>query len=291
MVSPRQHAVLLALALLACGPPKFGPASDQSSEDSTAGEPSSESTSSESTIGESTTETETGTSTTEPGDATGNGAWIPEPDSIIDCDPLLQDCPVGEKCVPYGSTGGNWDDSKCVTVMGEQAPGEPCIYGGVVEATDNCDANSGCWNVDEEMIGTCYAFCLGENLECPPESECWYGSGSIAYCVPTCDPLAQDCDAGFGCYWGNGFSCFFTPGELALGEPCGFINDCAPGLVCLTAEVLPVCEGSACCGAWCNLALGDAPCEVMPGTTCQPFFEDGMAPPGYEHVGLCILPE
>ena len=61
--------------------------------------------------------------------------------------------------------------------------------------------------------------------------------------------------------------------------------------MCLTAEVIPNCNGSACCGAFCDTNLGDGPCEAAtPGTVCADFFEDGSAPPGYEHVGVCILP-
>jgi hypothetical protein len=290
VASLRRHAVLLALALIACGPPKFGSASDEGSDDGTSGEPSSESTSSESTSSESTTETETSTSDS------GVPTFVPEYDVIVlvDCDPLAQDCPVGEKCVPYSTTGSNWDDHKCVPVMGDQVPGEPCSYGGVIEATDDCDAASFCWDVqdvDGEIVGICHAFCVDESFDCPPGSACWIGN-VVTFCEPTCDPVAQDCGSGLGCYWvNNGFSCIFTTQDIALGEPCGYINDCAPGLGCLSSEVFPACAGSACCGAWCNLALGDAPCEVMPGTVCESFFEEGQAPPGNEQIGVCILPQ
>jgi hypothetical protein len=167
-----------------------------------------------------------------------------------------------------------------------------------VEATDDCDQISGCWNVQDlegEAVGICYAFCMGtpDDPECPVGSSCTIsGSGVPAYCIPTCDPLAQDCDPGLGCYFfGGDFKCLFAAQNIPAGEPCGFINDCAPGLFCLATEVLPACNGSACCGLFCNLDLGDAQCEATPGTTCQPFFDDGMAPPGLELVGVCIVPD
>jgi len=104
----------------------------------------------------------------------------------------------------------------------------------------------------------------------------------------SCDPLGDDCDSGEGCYWdGGGFSCLFADPGLSEGEPCGFINDCAGGLLCASAEVVPDCQGSACCAAFCD--LNDPVCQLE-GTECVEFFEEGNAPPGLEGVGLCGLP-
>ena len=212
-----------------------------------------------------------------------------------ECDPFMQDCPDGEKCVPYGSTGGNWDADKCVPVTGSGVPGDPCTYGGVVEATDDCDATSHCWDVmdvDGMAVGVCTPFCTGtpDDPICGPGTSCLIANeGSINLCIATCDPLLQDCGPGLACFWANnGFNCIFTTQDIPLGEPCGFINDCAAGLGCLTADVLPNCNGSACCGSWCSVSEMAA-CPTM-GTECAPFFEEGMAPPGYEDVGVCILP-
>lgn len=213
-----------------------------------------------------------------------------------ECDPFAQDCPDGEKCVPYGSTGGNWDANKCVPVTGSGSAGDPCTYGGTVEATDDCDADTHCWDVmdvDGMAVGVCTPFCEGTADEpiCPPETSCLIANeGSINLCVSTCDPLLQDCAGeGLACFWANNdFNCIFTTQNIPLGEPCGYINDCAEGLGCLTAEVLPNCGGSACCGSWCSVSEA-APCPAM-GTECTAFFEEGMAPPGYEDIGVCILP-
>jgi hypothetical protein len=78
--------------------------------------------------------------------------------------------------------------------------------------------------------------------------------------------------------------------NLGVGEPCEFANACAVGLICAAAEVLPDCAGVGCCTPFCNVEWGDAQCEALTATSCVPFFEVGMAPPGYELVGICISP-
>ena len=229
-------------------------------------------------------------------DATSMNVFVPETDigGVSECDPFAQDCPEGEKCVPYGSTGGNWDANKCVAVMGDGQAGDECTYGGVVEATDDCGADTHCWDVmdvDGMNVGVCTPFCTGtaDDPICPPGTSCIIANeGSINMCITTCDPLLQECGPGLACFWANGdFNCIFTTQDIPLGEPCGFINDCAAGTGCLTAEVMPNCNGSACCGSFCDLSDPVCPQE---GTECGPFFEEGMEPPGFENVGVCILP-
>jgi hypothetical protein len=265
-----RHSAILSLLLTTCGAPFDDEGGSISSTES-----------------DSTT-----TMTTEAGFVAANDHQVPP-----SCNEYTQDCPDGEKCVPYASSGNNWDAFKCVAIMGDQATGEPCTYGGIVEASDDCDEISGCWNVQDlegEALGTCHAFCTGtaDNPECPEGTSCTLsGSGVPAYCIPICDPVAQDCDPGLGCYYGGGgFQCLISPQNIPAGEPCGFTNDCAPGLMCLDGELLPACNGSACCGRFCNLDLGDAQCEATPGTACEPYFENGTAPLGLEHVGVCIVP-
>lgn len=217
--------------------------------------------------------------------------FVPAFDVIGDpiCDPWLQDCPEGEKCSPYASDGGGvWSAHKCVPVLGDAAVGEPCEYDGIVEATDTCDADSGCWNVvdvDGVLVGTCHAFCSGtpDDPWCPPGSACSIsGDGTINYCIPDCDPLAQDCGEGLGCYWSfDSFQCVFTASNFAEGEPCGYVNDCAPGNICVAAETVPSCEGPSCCAGLCDL---DAPVCPVEGTACTALFDE------VEGVGACLVP-
>jgi uncharacterized protein YegL len=108
-----------------------------------------------------------------------------------ECDPFLQDCPEGEKCVAYGSTGGQLDANKCVAITGSGMPGDPCIYGGTVEATDDCNGVSYCWDVTDVMgslEGACAQFCTGtpDDPMCPAGLECLIDyDGSLNLCIDT----------------------------------------------------------------------------------------------------------
>lgn len=280
------HAMLLA----ACGP---GPVS-VTGDDDDGSTSSAEITGEASSTGEASTSDDTSTTTS--GDP--DSGFVPDIDQLdLDaCETFAQDCPEGEKCMPYVSGGGSWDASKCVPVTGAQATGEPCRSTGYVEATDDCDATGLCWDlmdVDGELVGVCRAFCTGtpDDPGCPDGSSCLIASDSpLALCIPRCDPLLQNCDELYGCYWvGYDFQCELTNQNLPTGAPCGYINDCTPGNVCLDAVLVPECVGAACCTNFCNLELGPGQCDALPGTTCIPFWEQGTAPPEYEHVGVCLV--
>jgi hypothetical protein len=243
------------------------------------------------------TSTSTSTSTGDPDESSSSettATFVPDVIDDAACDPWAQDCPQGEKCVPYGSDGGNWDANKCVPVIGEGAIGDVCTYDGTSLATDSCGPDSHCWDVqdvDGELLGVCTPFCQGDPDDpiCGPDTSCLIANGgSINLCITTCDPLLQECGENMGCFWsGNDFQCIFTAGEIMADQPCGFINDCAPGNLCASAELLVDCSGAACCTPFCD--LGDPACP-NPGTECVTFFEEGTAPPNYENVGVCVIP-
>lgn len=229
------------------------------------------------------------------GDTNTTMGFVPESDMAIasSCDPWAQDCNEGEKCVAYASSGGTWDANKCVPINGSGAPGDPCTYSDAATSTDDCGATSWCWDVNMEGVGTCTPFCTGsaDNPVCDPGSSCSIANnGSINLCLTTCDPLLQDCGVeGQACFFdGNGFVCANATQDIPTGEPCGFINDCVAGNICLAPESFPNCNGSSCCGAFCDLT-DPAPC-TPDGTECTAFYEEGMAPPGYEDVGVCVVP-
>lgn len=237
------------------------------------------------------------------GDGEGDGSedpgvttFVPDDDVIgeSECDPFAQDCPEGEKCAPYASSGGTWDANKCVPVNGDGTAGDTCTGTGAVEATDDCNADTLCWDlmdVDGQAIGVCTEFCKGtaDSPSCGPNTNCLIAnSGSINLCIVSCDPLLQDCGSGLACFFAAGsFACIFTTQDIPLGEPCGFINDCVSGTSCVSADLMPNCNGTDCCASFCELSDPTCPQE---GTECSAFFEEGTAPPGYEDVGVCILP-
>lgn len=220
------------------------------------------------------------------------GTFIPEEDiPVVEaCDPWVQDCVPGEKCVPYAAGGGTWNANKCVPVLGDKAVGDECIWDGIMAATDDCDGESACWGMIDN-IGTCTAFCEGtpQNPICPEGTICSISNqGSVTFCLEGCNPITQDmCPDGNGCYYdGVAFSCAPTTSDIPAGDPCSFINDCEAGLVCLDGSVVPGCTDSACCAEFCDL---DCPLCSDPQAECVALFQ-GNAPVGDDDVGACILP-
>lgn len=154
-----------------------------------------------------------------------------------------------------------------------------------------------CFYADNETNeGTCVELCTGsaEDPVCNnPNTSCIISNqGVLNLCIPSCDPLLQDCPEGQGCYSVFGpFACVGdASGEGGLpGDPCEFINACEPGNECLAIDLYgPSCSGfSSCCSPYCDVS--DPTCTV-PGHDCVAVFEEGTAPMGFEDVGVCQLP-
>jgi hypothetical protein len=300
----------LALAATACDPPE-----EEKTPDETAGEtdsdPGPDDPSASSTTGPEMPERETeGGSETE-GDTEDECSFIGCGDDTGIIEPLCsvweQDCPDGEKCMPWANDGGNsWNATKCVPVDPNPGqPGDACtVEGSGVSGVDTCDISAMCWNVDPETNeGTCVDFCAGSeaNPVCDnPSTTCSIlNEGALILCLPECNPLTQDCADGEACYPADqGFICApnAAPDESGnYGDPCEFVNVCNPGLLCANAAGIPGCTGSlGCCTEFCSLADAQpsAACSgVSGGQECLPAFEEGSAPPEYVDVGLCLLPE
>jgi hypothetical protein len=209
-------------------------------------------------------------------------------DPIVPCDTWAQDCPDGEKCVPYASSGGTWDAHKCVPISGDGQLGEPCVTDGKALAIDDCGFGLFCWGAietDGQLIGQCAAQCTGDADDpiCGPGTACVLGP---AVCGLICDPESQDCPGALACSWTNSeFTCVASEG-VALGQPCESFEHCEAGTICLVGEFLPDCAGSSCCTDFCHL---DEPECQHPQTECVSFFEEGV---GWSTgPGVCVLPE
>lgn len=260
------------------------------------------STSTGSTIDESADDTLGVTGTVDPTDA----VFLPGPDVGLygECDLVVQDCPPGYKCMPWGDGVDYVNSVRCSPVVAEPVGlGEPChVERSPVSGLDDCDYGAICWDVDPATgEGECMPFCMGTqaNLLCEDPDRICEWMGHVPLCTPFCDPLLQDCPAGEGCYPIEPWTCApDDSGDLgAYGDPCDFINRCDPGLVCLNGGAVPPglpCEGtSGCCTELCDVEdeAGDLQCTgVAEGQTCQAWYGERYAPPGFERVGACALP-
>lgn len=230
-------------------------------------------------------------------------------DTIRECDVWAQDCPAGEKCMPWSNDGGSaWNDLRCSPIAPmPKAPGEPCtVVESGVSGLDDCDRRSMCWNIEPEtLMGECVEFCVGSeaNPLCPdPSTSCAIaGEAVLVLCLPLCSPIesafADPCSDLQGCYPAAGtFACApDASGELgAWGDPCEYINVCDAGLFCGNPDAVPGCRGSqGCCNDFCDLSspYADAYCGgALLGQVCVPWFEEGQAPAWLVDVGACVLP-
>ncbi|PCC75523.1 hypothetical protein SAMN02745121_00063 [Nannocystis exedens] len=320
----RRPLVLLPLVLAACVARPSGDTDDQPT-----GEPATAATESDSgpdpsgstsappttappTTGPAPTTTEptSGTATTDAPEPTTDAItttpFIPGPDvgSLVECDPWVEDCPQGQKCMPWASDGGNhWNALKCVDIApNPDGLGEPCsVIGSPVSGEDTCDKHMQCFNVDPDTLqGTCLAMCTGtpDKPGCEqPDAICSLsGDGVLALCLPQCDPLAPDCRPGDTCIphpKGSGFVCVIDAGgdEGQLFDACEFTNFCDPGLLCIGPKLASECDPAetGCCLPFCDLTA--PPSCPGQGQECLSWFEQGQAPPGHEDLGVCGLPQ
>lgn len=291
------------LGLLACGP-----AVDPTAVDATSPPPGTSGSSGSPSDATGPSSATTNAMTTGDADDGTGSPFLVSPDgggSSIECDLWSQDCPPGEKCMPWANDGGNtWNATRCTPIDDDpRSVGEPCtVVESGVSGIDDCVRGAMCWDVDPETnMGHCIGMCQGSeaNPFCEdPCDQCMIGGeGVIAPCLPPCDPIGQDCDAGEACYpIADAFVCGpDVSGELGVvGDPCEFINVCDAGNFCANAESVPGCDGATgCCAPFCDAAAAD-PCDtLLPGTSCVPWFEQGQGPKGCVGQGIpgaCLLP-
>ena len=212
-----------------------------------------------------------------------------------ECDPALQECGEGKKCVPYASVGTTWDSTKCVAGIGVREPGEPCMSpDGMSSGIDDCKAGSLCWDVDGRGVGTCVEMCSGAELVCLDELsfDCTiYLNGILQLCFPSCDPLEPLCSEGESCLpHDNTFSCTAGTGlNVGIFEPCGNSADCSTGLLCVLSSTAVECGGKRmCCLPLCDLESADVVCPGK-GQMCKSIYGESGTPEEYAHVGVCSL--
>jgi hypothetical protein len=210
------------------------------------------------------------------------------------CDPWAQDCPAGDKCMPWAQhADASWNATRCTPVAANpREPGDSCVAeGGGVSGVDDCALGAMCWDVDDDGEGTCVALCSGspDAPVCEADGHgCSISNGGVLIlCMPYCDPLMQDCPEGDACYpETRGFFCSPDASEElgAFGDPCAYLNVCDPGLWCAPRSDVPGCENDdGCCSAICDVA--DPQCPGA-GQSCEAYPAAGSAPPGH---GLCVI--
>lgn len=282
------------LACSAAPPSDDDDGTDAGGESSSTGEPDDD--------GDDASTTEDAESESSSGTSTGG-----DPEGPAACDPWAQDCPAGEKCMPYESAPVDmlvWDALGCFPLAASpKEPGDECtVVGTGVSGMDDCAMGSMCMGVDEEtLLGVCIAMCEGTAAApgcADPRTTCIIANdGVILVCLPQCDPLVQDCAEGEGCYESGtgGFFCFAqdeTAGEAGYAAPCGTLNYCDAGLMCAAAEMVPGCASDYCCTEFCDASGAPEQCSgAAQGQTCAPYFAADAAPPGFADVGVCGVPQ
>jgi hypothetical protein len=206
-----------------------------------------------------------------------------------ECDPYQQDCPAGEKCLPYDPDAtGVWDSTRCAPVIAAPAQlGEPCTMsaGSAMGGEDTCDVGLVCWDLVGNQ-GTCAEMCGCGDASPTCETEgnlcAVLNGGAVGVCRSTCHPADPDgCGPDQVCVFASTgfFQCLNALDNAALGEPCDASNGCAPGLACLSSAS---CTSAGCCHAFCD--VGDpASCDA----TCDPVFPSGAPHECYDTLGVC----
>jgi hypothetical protein len=278
-------ACALACSLSGCG---------QGSADAGERDGDSDDTSSASSSSATVTSNASATFTDGPGECEGADECEIGDIGEQSCNIIAQNCPNTYKCAPFWPDPASAPEYRCVSITGGQAPGDPCTIDSLATGNDDCDDTGFCWSYGTgQLEGRCHPFCTGgfQYAECIDDWACSFSEVNPPMCVQACVPLTNGCGSGLQCLWADPhFSCMLEGAGLGPGAPCSVVNDCAPELLCLDASSLASCEGDACCTAYCAVAAGDGPCQMIdPGYACVAFFED-PAPLGLEDVGVCVLP-
>lgn len=217
-----------------------------------------------------------------------------------ECDPrMIESCPSGQKC-SYVVDAELGPTNRCVDLLGDKLEGDSCTQ---IGDSDDCAAQRICWATEADgSAGVCVAFC-DHHLQCESEDDvCTVANaGLLSLCLPRCDPLAQDCAEGWGCYPdpNQRWACDrdHSGDEGIHGDPCECINCCDPGFACMSGAIIDVegCGGedgaAGCCAEICELDEGQPVEGLCPSELerCEPFYDPNAMMQGFEQVGICRL--
>jgi hypothetical protein len=211
-----------------------------------------------------------------------------------ECDLTAQDCPEGEKCMPWANDGGDeWNATRCSPIA--DAPtqaGELCtVEGSGTSGIDDCDLGLVCWQVDPETnMGVCHAMCGLELPDCEPSLVCG-GDDFVPLCIEPCDPLdPASCPAGQACafFLGTALVCQPELDGAAEGMPCDAAIVCDAGTLCSYDAALDCGNGvgQGCCAVPCDVNDPGA-CAGL--EICVPWFPL-PPPPELAYLGICAPP-
>lgn len=94
-------------------------------------------------------------------DCTGTDTVADKPQ----CDIWNEDCPEGQKCMPWDSMNGadTWNSTTCSPVNANPGQkGDECtVEGSSTSGIDSCDKHLLCWYLNDMNVGTCISMCEG----------------------------------------------------------------------------------------------------------------------------------
>lgn len=208
-----------------------------------------------------------------------------------DCSLARQDCPDGNKCSAFGES---YDQARCVPVSGDRKPGEECTVVPGYTGEDDCETGAVCLRLDLVGPAVCFDMCKAVDPLCEngENFDCFQGVvGIVDVCVPSCDPLGNDCDTDFICVpEGQIFWCIPAVGNVPLFGACPNGNECGAGLFCASPIGAMECDPdvSGCCLPFCDLNGTEDACPGM-GQVCVSIYPPDDIPSKYSHVGICTI--
>jgi len=223
-----------------------------------------------------------------PGGGGGGGG------GTLECDLDTQDCPEGEKCMPWANDGGtDWNSTRCSPIADNPTQaGDVCLVeGSGWSGIDDCDLGLVCWQVDPQTNqGICHPLCTFDGAQhvCETPLACTEVD-VMRICIQPCDPLdAASCPEGLACaFMGSSLVCQ-AEGPTTAGMPCDAATVCEAGTLCSYDAALDCGNGvgQGCCAVPCDV---NDPVACTEPEVCVPWFPL-PAPPALAYLGVCAAP-